>query len=606
LLFEDRPAMWPNPGAESALPLAIEQALDQAERSASTNSSRAVELVVHAVALARAVPGDGSTLARTLFLAAPVLVLARRPDRAFAMSLEAQPLLESLDEPWRAARMLWLRGQCYLNVSEYERAADLLREAARRFANLHDRVQVGRSYTALARASGLSGDLPKAVMHAARALKLFDRQGGDPQFRRQLQNNEAHWRTLLGRQLKAGRQPQRAQQELDLARAVLPDVDVAQGNSSDHRVAVFLETAIDLHLVRADLSAAGSALVKLGRWARRTTSLFDKALFWTGLARFHSACGKTARAIACARRADLSLMAVTIEPRRIEVQLLLAELLEKQLDFMGAYEALAMAERIEERQQQQAVAMRAELLTLDMRGGPTPMLPLQTLGYAQHLSSLGHMVAGITHELSQPMSSIKMLTDLSVHQIESGQLDEAVKNVAVMRAISGRLVNCAEGLVGFPARAGAGQNSPVSLRQAIGRALEALASKLARSPCTVAKDVPDLWVMAVEDQLVRVLTNLLGNALDAVEDAVEPRAVFRARVEQDYVVLCLADTGHGIPEDVLDRLFQPFFSTKAAGRGLGLGLALSKDAVQAMGGELTTCHGEDGGAVFCITLPAVR
>jgi signal transduction histidine kinase len=598
--------MWPNPGAESPLPAAIEQALDQAEGSAVSKPDHAVEQAQRAVAIGRQAPSDDSTLARTLFRAAQSVALARRPDCAFSMSLEAQRLLESLDEPWRAARMLLLRGQCYALVTEYERAADLLRDAARRFANLHDRPQVGRCYSALARVSAQSGDLPKAVMYAARALKLFDRQGGDPQLRRQLQNNEAHWRTLLGLQLKAAQLLQDGQHELDLALAVLPAVEAGQNTPTDHRVAVFLETAIDLHLARADFAAVRNTLHLLGPWVRRTRGVFDRALFWMGLARLRSECGSAARAIICARRADACLANMVNEPRRIKVQLLLAELLERQLDVKGAYEALATAEKIEEQQQKQAIAMRAEMLTLEQQESRASMLRLQTLEYAQHLSSVGHMVAGITHELSQPMSSIKMLTDLSIELIQRGQPEEVAKNVAVMRSLSQRLVNLAAGLAGFPASAGAEGSNPVDLRQAIGCALEALGSKLAHSPCAVALEVPDVQVMASQDQLVRVLTNLLGNAMDAMEDAAQPRVVFRAHAEQDHVVLCLADNGHGIPDDVLERLFQPFFSTKAAGSGLGLGLALSKEAVRAMGGELTACNGPNGGAVFCITLPAVR
>jgi len=111
-------------------------------------------------------------------------------------------------------------------------------------------------------------------------------------------------------------------------------------------------------------------------------------------------------------------------------------------------------------------------------------------------------------------------------------------------------------------------------------------------------------VQGQENQLVRVIANLVNNALDVLEPASVRRVVFRCARESDQVVLSVHDNGPGLSPAVRDRLFQPFFSTKAVGRGLGLGLAMSRDVMREMNGDLAARNAPEGGAVFEVSLPA--
>ena len=101
---------------------------------------------------------------------------------------------------------------------------------------------------------------------------------------------------------------------------------------------------------------------------------------------------------------------------------------------------------------------------------------------------------------------------------------------------------------------------------------------------------------------MRVIANLVHNALDVLEPLATRRIRFACASGPDGFVLTIADNGPGLSAAARQRLFQPFFSTKAAGRGLGLGLALSRDVMREMGGDLAAREAPEGGAVFELKL----
>ncbi|MEO6490163.1 MAG: HAMP domain-containing sensor histidine kinase, partial [Ferruginibacter sp.] len=85
----------------------------------------------------------------------------------------------------------------------------------------------------------------------------------------------------------------------------------------------------------------------------------------------------------------------------------------------------------------------------------------------------------------------------------------------------------------------------------------------------------------------------------------EPAVSVSTKKENDKVIIKVADNGMGIPQKVLDKIFQPFFTTKPSGQGTGLGLSLSYDIIKAHGGEIKVEAREGEGAEFIIQLPAV-
>jgi C4-dicarboxylate-specific signal transduction histidine kinase len=151
--------------------------------------------------------------------------------------------------------------------------------------------------------------------------------------------------------------------------------------------------------------------------------------------------------------------------------------------------------------------------------------------------------------------------------------------------------------------------SSVKVADAVAEALVVLASRLARTPCKVEQVGCAVDVKAVESQLVCVISNVLNNSLDAME----PQETRGVRIDvsstgttDSTVAIHIADCGPGLPPAFIDRLFQPFVSTKPPGKGLGLGLALSREVVRQMGGDLIAANRPEGGAVVTITLPGAR
>jgi CheY-like chemotaxis protein len=123
-------------------------------------------------------------------------------------------------------------------------------------------------------------------------------------------------------------------------------------------------------------------------------------------------------------------------------------------------------------------------------------------------------------------------------------------------------------------------------------------------------------ISADPGQLGQVLHNLVSNAIDAVLGSSQRKITIRTRIENDMAVLTISDTGPGIPEEDLPRLFTPFFSTKgeharkgsylAKAKGAGLGLSISDTIIKSHGGEILGYNNPDMGATFEIRLPVVR
>jgi signal transduction histidine kinase len=114
----------------------------------------------------------------------------------------------------------------------------------------------------------------------------------------------------------------------------------------------------------------------------------------------------------------------------------------------------------------------------------------------------------------------------------------------------------------------------------------------------------------VPQEVGRVMLNLLNNAFYAVNEKVklrgasyEPQVVVRTKKTGGMVEIVVADNGNGIPQKILDKIFQPFFTTKPTGQGTGLGLSLAYDIVKAHGGEIKVKTNEGEGTEFVILLP---
>lgn len=223
---------------------------------------------------------------------------------------------------------------------------------------------------------------------------------------------------------------------------------------------------------------------------------------------------------------------------------------------------------------------------------------------ASKLAAIGQLSAGIAHELNQPLAALSTLSGNAVKFIARGEVGMASSNLERIGPLVERMGRITGQLKGF-ARKSSGEPRCVVLRKSVENALFLQEQRLLRGPVTVAIDFPEveLRVWCDPNRLEQVLVNLIGNALDAMEQVAEPRIDLSALEKDGMAQLLVRDYGTGLSETILAHLFEPFFTTKAPGLGLGLGLPISAGIVRDFGGELTAWNAPDGGAVFALTIP---
>jgi signal transduction histidine kinase len=230
---------------------------------------------------------------------------------------------------------------------------------------------------------------------------------------------------------------------------------------------------------------------------------------------------------------------------------------------------------------------------------------------ADQLAAVGQLAAGMAHELRNPLMCMKVLIQSARRGAATG-LDG--RDLAVLDEEITRLEERLQHFLDF-ARSTKLEKRPVDLRQIVAQTIHFLSPRAGRRDIQIieASSQEPLMIDADEGQIRQVLLNLLLNALDAVSNGglVEVRARYESLgggVQNGkecgrVVSLEVLDDGRGLPADQVDRIFEPFFSTKET--GLGLGLATCRRIIDLHGGEITATSRPGGGAHFQIHLPVV-
>ncbi len=219
---------------------------------------------------------------------------------------------------------------------------------------------------------------------------------------------------------------------------------------------------------------------------------------------------------------------------------------------------------------------------------------------SQKLAAVGLLAAGIAHEINNPLSGVVGYSKLLLER----QLPQGVREKVEKISQSGeRCRKIVEGVLLFSRQREGGRRTPIDLRALIDRVVGIGEYQWKMHNVRVIRERDDsAVVLADADQLEQVALNLLSNAVDAMPRGGTVR-INLAR-EGDEVRLSVADEGHGIPPEVLSRIFDPFFSTKEIGKGTGLGLAISYGIVQDHGGDIVVESRDGLGAQFTVILPA--
>lgn len=224
---------------------------------------------------------------------------------------------------------------------------------------------------------------------------------------------------------------------------------------------------------------------------------------------------------------------------------------------------------------------------------------------AGKLAALGQMSTALSHEFNQPLAAIRSYADNADILLERDRIDEARDNVQRISALTDRMASISKHLRNFARKPGE-QTGTVALKDVVRDTLELLAGKIssAQVDVDVSIEPEDLFVAAGHVRLQQVLVNLTANAIDAMQDVPRPRLEIHATraAEDDWVQIVVRDVGPGVSDDVIEQVFDPFYTTKDVGQGLGLGLSISFNIIKDFGGMLRVANHAEGGAVFTVTL----
>lgn len=228
----------------------------------------------------------------------------------------------------------------------------------------------------------------------------------------------------------------------------------------------------------------------------------------------------------------------------------------------------------------------------------------QSLAQSSKLAALGEMSAAVSHELNQPLAAMKTYLAGARLLLRRNRPDEALSAFHRIDDLIERMGAITKQLKSY-ARKGQEALSPVDMGEALAGALSMMEPQLKSRRVRISRLLPDKPVRVMGDRMriEQVLVNLLRNALDATKSVEDPQLDI-ILASGETATLSVRDNGHGIED--LNSLFEPFYTTKQPGDGVGLGLAISSGIVTDLGGRLTARNGENGGAVFEVQLPVLN
>lgn len=227
----------------------------------------------------------------------------------------------------------------------------------------------------------------------------------------------------------------------------------------------------------------------------------------------------------------------------------------------------------------------------------------EALREAQQMGSIASLLAGVAHELNNPLSVVAAQATLLEEEAMGTPLAARAEKVSAAARRCGRIV--ASLLASANRRVP--RREPVALRDVIADATDLLSLRLQAEEVELAVVLPRRLprVLGDSDQLTHLLANLLANAVAVLAGRAAPRRVeISAEASGTVVLLRVADTGPGVPEAMRERIFDPFFTTRPGGAGTGIGLALCRTIVQDHGGQITVEETPGGGATMVVRLPA--
>jgi len=227
------------------------------------------------------------------------------------------------------------------------------------------------------------------------------------------------------------------------------------------------------------------------------------------------------------------------------------------------------------------------------------------------MATLGRLVAGVAHELNNPLATLVAYAELaqsSIDAILEGnlnqlELEELKTYLDIIQEQAFRCKNAIVDLLNIPKKNGL-EKTPININNLIEDIIQSM--QLDKDTLRIKKDLHPHLLCAIGDisAVRQVIKNVIKNALDAVEDRPDAAIFIKTSIVNKTISIEVKDNGIGIPATIIDKIFEPFFTTKEVKKGIGLGLSLCKELIHEMGGSISVESTPRIGTTFFITLPA--
>ncbi len=267
-----------------------------------------------------------------------------------------------------------------------------------------------------------------------------------------------------------------------------------------------------------------------------------------------------------------------------------------------------MAEKIEELFEEN-LSVRSRLLETNQRLENDVIEKTQMLVEASKMSALGEMVGGIAHEINTPLATVKLLNAQALSELQEPipDMEKAVEFCSKVDATIDRISKIIKGLKTFSRSGDYDPMQSSSLQVALEDTLILVGDSINSEKIELRWNVPPetIKIECREVELVQVFLNLINNSIDAVRNLSNKWIDVQLKEDIDFVELKFSDSGSGINKDIVNKIFQPFVTTKAPGKGTGIGLSISHGIIANHGGKIFV-DTTSANTCFVIILPKTQ
>ena len=528
--------------------------------------------------------------------------------QAYALALRVEELATRYDFDRELACAHVQLGGCLVSVGNYEKALPHLKAGLKIYTALahHDGTLV--ALKALGRFHLAQGQYELMFAYVKEALKVFRPAETDEDYNCffvSVAEGHAHYAAALmadGKAFEASTQVSKAFRFLN-SRA-----DIGMQRTVSCTEGQLLDILARLNLLRDQPAQSASCAFILLRSSRQFGSFKLLGQACDRFADIRIREGKHRGALRWLMRAKTCWERLDMHRERVLSLERLSDCFANLQQHEMALKFLKAARRLDDQARCSQAELRAEMMAIEMSAERAQRDEQEAQEHNHRLALLGRMILNVTHEVTQPISAIRLLaenallaTGACAHRDDAPSLIDSRESLVRIVQLTDVLMRYTDHLKRFTRRDPT-QVSPTSLMLIVNDAVAISEPKRKSCIASLTIDVDDVTVMSNPGSASAILVNLLCNAFDAVSETSQRKVYLDARQTADRVQIRIRDYGYGLSSETLARLFEPFYTTKTAGKGSGLGLRLSMDLAHQMGATLEGGNHPEGGAEFILNM----